>query len=233
MDISAEWNRFLAGAGVRSTLSAAWCISVWAAQSCVGVPLARLVSFSSCLWLVRWKTGGKLALTSLWVRVSKCCSHYKRPRDDCGNKVAEKIFRAAFHKFALEPGRQKLRWYFNFLHSLVQKWLGLCFRTLEQQGETRSVWSRNQNQAGCQQQHFFPLFVSLLMKFFFHHSKTFFIVCTLNPHRWRVWVESVQSVLSGDLTVLTNTLNRYWTAIHLPCCCGGLKPGHIEVFHFY
>lgn len=27
-------------------------------------------------------TVGKLALTSLWVRVSKCCSHYKCPRDD-------------------------------------------------------------------------------------------------------------------------------------------------------
>lgn len=85
----------------------------------------------SAAWAYRWlasslslpvsdscgETGGKLALTSLWVRVSKCCSHYKRPRDDCGNKVAEKTFQAAFHKLAFEPGGRNCAAVFFFILS--------------------------------------------------------------------------------------------------------------------
>lgn len=120
----------------------------------------------SAAWAYRWlasslslpvsdscgETGGKLALTSLWVRVSKCCSHYKRPRDGCGNKAAGKIFRAAFHKLVLEPAGKNCLVCAFFSSSISRPevavlvfWERTC--CLELQGETRSVWSRNQNQA--------------------------------------------------------------------------------------
>lgn len=170
----------------------------------------------SAAWAYRWlasslslpvsdscgETGGKLALTSLWVRVSKCCSHYKRPQDDCGNKVAEKNISSCFSQIGARVRVAEI--VFFFLHSHEVAALVFWKRTLclELQGGNKiSVKSKPKPgllsvACGPPRPSPPPLRVSLFMKrFFFHHTKTFFYCVYSQPTQ----VESLSSECAAQL----------------------------------
>lgn len=162
-------------------------------QCCVGVPLARL-SLSLPVSDSCGETGGKLALTSQWVRVSKCCSHHKRPLDDCGNKVAEKKYlKLCVTNWCSSRAAEIVLLNIRFSRPGVA---GLVFwgRThcLELQGKIEIRIESKATAAFSSLRFLFSSCVSLLMKsFFFPPQKTFLLCVLLNPHRWRFWVGRV------------------------------------------